>query len=469
MRTAIAIAALLAGSAVAQADHDPARAIEVKPDPQAIVSGVHYLYINRCVGGCTVKKGGDDARTLSSDVPNSDLGGTLYTLSDFSAGEDDWNAIMKCMKEAYSPFDIVVSDQPPPPATPYNEGVVAGSQRQFGLTMYGGYAAINTDCTPRAYAISFSFANDYGSNPLEVCAVAAQETAHSFGLRHSYEFLDGRSAGPDPMTYRNYSGQRFFRNEPARCGEYEPGSCGACGQTQNTHQQLLNAIGKGTPITAAPTLTVTTPLPGAAIANGTSVVASSGAPRGVAKIEVILNGYNWATLDNNSYSPVERSFAIAIPPEVPDGVIDIVVRAKDDIEVTTESPVITVTKGAPCVSADTCAAGQRCLAGKCFWDAPSGVLGDECTFKQFCQTELCQSIDTGESRCTQGCVLGIEGNCPVGFECLGTSDQGGVCWPSSDVKTGCTCSTSSRDFSVQSGLLAFGLGVLFVRRRRRSA
>jgi len=63
-------------------------------------------------------------------------------------------------------------------------------------------------------------------------------------------------------------------------------------------------------------------------------------------------------------------------------VIDIVVKAFDDIEIEGDSAMVTVTKGAPCASAATCLDGQKCDAGKCYWDPPAGETGDACTYKR---------------------------------------------------------------------------------------
>jgi MYXO-CTERM domain-containing protein len=159
---------------------------------------------------------------------------------------------------------------------------------------------------------------------------------------------------------------------------------------------------------------------------------------------------------------------VSLPQDLPDGVLDIVVKVKDDIDLTTETAPITITKGAPCVSADSCANGQRCDQGRCLWDPPVGEVGDECTYQQFCKNELCSAVDGGgEARCTQACVQGIADSCPPDFTCVESSDlNGGLCWPSSEVDQGGCCSANSE--LPASGML-FGLGVLglMFRRRRR--
>ena len=107
--------------------------------------------------------------------------------------------------------------------------------------------------------------------------------------------------------------------------------------------------------------------------------------------------------------------------------IDIVVKAYDDIDAETVAPAVTVTKGAPCTSADTCAKGQKCEEGRCFWDPPAGQLGDPCEYNQFCISNNCISTTAGDQYCSQPCVVGVEDSCPMGFMCTGEAGQSGLC------------------------------------------
>jgi MYXO-CTERM domain-containing protein len=439
--------------------------VEMKPQPHA--QAATTLYLNRCRGGCTIKKGGlSDARTLTSEIPNGP--GPDFVMSEYAWGDGDWDSFMLCMREVYSPYGVTVTDTLPAPGIAFNEGVIAGSPGELGLAGFGGIAPITSDCSPYSYVISFTFANIYGAgNSLEICSVAAQETGHAFGLDHSYEYPDHRSACTDPMSYRgDCGGQRFFRNEAATCGEFQPRNC-RCGPTQNTHLKLLNVLGPATPITRAPTISVTTPAPNAQIANGAAVAAIAGAQRGVKTVELYLNGYKWAQVAGAAFGPAgqpESAYSIPLPADVPDGVIDILVRAKDDIGIFTDAPIVTVTKGAPCTSADACAAGQLCEAGKCYWEPASGELGEQCTFEQFCLSGLCTGT-ASDTRCTQSCIPNSMGTCPDQFVCLPNNDNNGICWPQDLVDTGCACSSSS-GAATQTALLAFAL-LLVVRRRRR--
>ncbi|HLL21599.1 MAG TPA: MYXO-CTERM sorting domain-containing protein, partial [Kofleriaceae bacterium] len=161
-------------------------------------------------------------------------------------------------------------------------------------------------------------------------------------------------------------------------------------------------------------------------------------------------------------------YAIKIPDEVPDGTIDVVVVAKDDIGATTTAPAVRVQKGVKCVDASTCLPGMECDAeGRCFWQPASGAIGDVCTYPQFCESGICTGPSgNGDKLCTQNCVPNVADSCPAGFECLQTGATTGACWPASDDGGGC-CSTT-RGAAAQSALLALGL-VLVLRRRRRAA
>ena len=452
------------------------------------------LYLNRCRGGCTVTGGVDDARAMSSSLPCNGgascgggscfCGGTAegtYSIGEFEnylgqtgdEANDEWNELVQCLREVYSPYNIMITDTLADLSTPHTQGIVAGLPSDIGWTGLGvgGIATNGLGCSPKDNVISFSFANTFGASSqrarvLLLCSVVAQETAHSFGLEHAFEFTDGRSACSDPMSYRgDCGGQDFFRNAPARCGESSPRSC-ACG-LQNSHQRLLAIFGPGTPLTAPPTLAVSSPEAGATISNGTPVIATASAQRGVARLELWLNGYRWLTVKGaafGSQGQPETTYPLVLPAEVPDGVIDIVVKAYDDIDAETVSPTITVTKGAPCTTADTCAAGQRCEAGKCFWDPPTGVLGDACEYPQFCVSGNCLAFE-GEQFCTQPCVVGVVDSCPMGYVCGGEAGQGGLCVFDEPEEGGGCCEVGADGKA--SALLSILVVGLVLRRRRR--
>jgi MYXO-CTERM domain-containing protein len=142
-----------------------------------------------------------------------------------------------------------------------------------------------------------------------------------------------------------------------------------------------------------------------------------------------------------------------------------VVVVSDDLGISTTAPTITVTKGAPCADASTCAKGQKCEAGKCFWDPPVGLLGDACEYAQFCESGICLETTDG-NMCSQDCIVAAEGACPEDYVCVPAGNSG-ACVPDT-AEPGC-CSVRGSDNQAwwHFGLSAAILGFVVRRRRRR--
>jgi len=449
---------------------DTPRALYVAP--AAKVSST--IYLERCVGGCTITKGVNDARINSSSIPTGTSQISEFHNASNQIGadaDDEWNQIVQCVAEVYSPYAVTVTDVKPGAGTSYHEAIVAGSPQEIGIAEKDvlGLAPLSSDCSAIDNVISFSFANNHGNADRvnNICWTASQESAHAFGLDHEYSFSDNRSACNDPMTYRtDCGGEKFFRNELANCGETMNRAC-HCGAQQNSHLKVLSVFGAGTPITGSPTLTMLDPAAGGGLL-GNHVSLKAGAKRGVARVELYLNGYKWATADGAKFGvegqPDPSGYSIAIPAGVPDSIVDVKTIAYDDLDIATESAVVTVTKGAACASAQTCATGQKCESGKCFWDPPTGDLGAACTYPQFCKTGLCTG--TAEQQiCTQSCTVGAADACPNGLECITQTADSGICFLQD---SGGCCSTARGGGAwwTHAGIAALVLGLVTRRRRR---
>jgi hypothetical protein len=490
-----------------------------------------FLYLNRCKGGCTVHSDGatNDARTQMSAIP----GPGTYTIGEFanafgqtgttgtclldsstsctmdvqcgtngpcSLADVEWAAVVQCMKEVYSPFAIQITDQVPAGGVSYTEAIIAGQPGDIGLSSgILGIAPLANDCSAQDNVISFSFANHHSpaDRVNNICWTAAQETAHAFGLDHEFSFPgnvgggpvlpqgqegaagDGESACNDPMTYSTLcGGEKFFRNEAAKCGEYSARVC-KCGGTQNSHLKILSVFGAGQSLIPPPTVAIDFPTGGMLMPNA-FVTGHAGSKRGVATVELWLNGFKWASTNGTPFAligqPNPSMYSIGVPGDVPDSVIDIQLKAFDDLGVEGDSATVTVTKGKaggcnPSVmnadgTIDTCALGQTCdSSGRCAWPAPTGMLGDKCTYPQFCTSGLCEGTSASDRICTQTCLVGASDACPAGYACAQTSGNDGVCFPPDNA--GC-CSTAGGSSSpwAACGLCALVLGV--VRRRRRA-
>ena len=436
------------------------------------------IYLERCKGGCTIHGAGiDDAKSYTSSIaqPGDSPVGEYQNGANMSgaAADAEWNAVVQCVKEVYSPYGAQVTDVKPTAATSYHMNVVAGLPSDIGLG--GGILGVSPGigCNPVDNHVTYTFANAHGgtgqSRIWNLCWTIAQETAHTYSLDHAFVFADGTSACNDPMTYRtDCGGEKFFRNAQATCGEGTARPC-KCGANQNAHLTLLNTFGPGQSTVPLPTVSVTSPVANARITNGSAVVATAFSKRGIGKLELWLNGYKWAQVAGAKFGAAgqpESMYSLALPQDVPDGVIDIVVKAKDDIDGTTSAATVTVTKGVPCTSETSCANGQRCDTGRCLWDPPVGVVGDKCTFAQFCLSGICQGT-ADQSICTTVCVPGASDSCenPDVFECLEQSPGHGVCWPKAGDSGNCLGCASAGDGAAP---FLFGLvGVALVLRRRR--
>jgi len=472
-----------------------------------------YIYMNRCQGGCQITHSNiDDARNNQSHIPMSGSGCpgfptcgiSEYRTADLKTGsngkcrggtavgtdctdansatvctgggtcysaDDEWALVLQCMKEVYSPYGVTISDVKPPAGQSYTMALVAGKASEIGWVGALGVAPVASDCSPKDNVISFSFANDHGAQERvnNICWTAAQETAHAFGLDHAYQFSDGTSACNDPMTYRfDCGGQKFFRNKAASCGEEEIRPC-ACGGSQNSHLKIKGVFGDGQSLIPPPTVNVTAPIPNATVRDGQVVAVSAGSKRGVEKVELFLNGYKWAQAPGAKFrsngQPNPSDYAIAFPGGVPNSIIDIKVVVSDDLGISTTAPTITVTKGAPCADASTCAKGQKCEAGKCFWDPPVGLLGDTCEFPQFCESGLCLETSDG-SLCSQDCIVGVADACPMDYACVPAGNSG-ACVPDISDPGCCSVGGSGNQVWWHFGLSAAILGFVVRRRRKR--
>jgi len=425
------------------------------------------IYLERCIGGCRVTGGStNDARTLTSTIPSPGN----YTITEFenalgakgAAADAEWNALIQCMREVYSPYDVEVTDQKPGSGS-YHLAIIAGNPQEIGLDRNVlGVAPLASNCGAFDNVISFSFSSAHPQTQitphmLNVCWTAAQESAHAFGLDHQFAFVDGRSACSDPMTYRmDCGGQKFFRNKAARCGEEDERDC-RCTQVQNSHRNLTDLFGAAPALTPDPTIELNTPMIGGG-SLPSNVIATASSQRGVAKVELFLNGFPMTTVPGASFGADgqgAQAYALLPPQGMPNSIYDLFVRASDDIGNFTDTPTIAVTKGEPCTSARDCLDEQKCEAGRCFWDPAVGEFGDSCSYDQFCKTGLCHGTTEVEI-CTQTCDVRDVLGCPQDTTC-----NNGICFPT---EGGC-CSAAPGDW-MPAGLLAFLVSVMTLGRRR---
>lgn len=423
---------------------------DVLPGDHAEAGGnfSRILFLNKCTGGCTIYYGNDNSSTNTSGIS----GGTR-NISAYNGGK--WAEIVACVKRIFSPFDVEVTDVDPG-NTPHMEAIVGGTANQLGMDANTlGVAPFACGYIPRS--MSYTFANAFpdfypaANIPREICATIGQEVAHTWGLDH--EML-----ASDPMTYLDYNGERSFKDESPRCGEYSNRNCNCGGSTQNSYQEILGIFGAADP--TPPVVTITNLTVGEQVEPGFAVRAEVDDENGVDHVELWIDGTMTSSL---AFPP----YAMNAPDDLADGTHRVEVIAYD-LQDTPGSATVDVIIGAPCETPGDCVdAGENytCVGGRCVpGEGAVGGLGTECTGPTDCFSGICLSGDAGQL-CGEVCEPGA-GQCPDGYGCLELSDGTGSCWPGADDGGG-GCSSSSN--SAAPIALSLGLVGLVLSRRRRPA
>lgn len=422
----------------------------------------NIIFLNRCAGGCTIfsTNGTSDARTNMSSIPMGALG--PKAISEFAQGDEAWTALVACVRDVYAPYDIVVTDVDPGESVVHHEAIVAGTAADIGWSGALGVGLVSGTCQALNNGISFAFANDI-STVEEMCWTVAQESAHTFGMDHAFECSD-------PLTYLGGCGRKYFRNINAQCGEFAPRTCN-CGGLQNSHLRLLDLFGYNDTPVPSPVTTIASPDDGDTVVTGFTIFANAELSRGVSTVEFWINGYKWDTVDDFDFPAQGGTYQFTTPANLPDGKIEIEVRAYNDLATAYGSTTVTVQKGELCTDAATdCLEGQACNDGACAWPTPTGELGDACDYPQACISETCEADPNGVDVCSKTCLRGTADTCPEGLECVapaGTS--AGYCFVAGDDGGGCcSASTSTGGTAARIGLgLLVGLALVRPRRRRQ--
>jgi uncharacterized protein (TIGR03382 family) len=439
------------------------------PSVAAVTSNT--IFLNRCPAGCQISPGGDDA-TAPDNSATSSLVHSSVNLAAYAGGDTNWNAIVACMKDVFSPFNVQIVDTRP--SGSYLEIWVAGTSGEAGMgANIGGVAPFRCQSF-QSNATVFAFANStfYGNGTAvsEICATAAQEIAHTWALDHS-------TNASDPMTYFSYSNpatmdRRYYANSNDPCGSDCVMGQGPFGQPctgqmhacacngangQNTYQTILALFGAGT--AAPPTVTINHPKEGASVAPGfaidASVVTANGfqAPKADFYFDDVLvstettQPFVWngpATISNGTHKAKVVGY---------------------DVHGTSTTTTIEVIVGPPCQKPSDCPNNtDTCVGGRCVpGPGVQGGLGTTCNQGTDCASGQCASDGTNKY-CVEVCM---KGQCPSGFGCLdsGMMNGMGVCWPGFNDGSGGCSSTGA------GGPITFGLGfaaLVLARRRRRT-
>ncbi|MEZ4363770.1 MAG: hypothetical protein R3B48_26565 [Kofleriaceae bacterium] len=408
------------------------------------------IFLNRCPGGCTVGNQRNDSRQNQSTIPKRP-----GVLSEFPFGDQEWDKLVQCVRHAYSLYDVTVTDQEPDEVTDHIEVMVAGTSLALGFeASILGISPLAEDCSPVRNVLSFAFAAaHFQGNLNELCSTVVHEAGHTFGLDHALQCRD-------PMTYLVACGDRLFLNIESQCGEFRKSRFCRCSDRQNSHVKLLNELGPSGLLPTPGTVEITSPASGETRWTGDIIAGRATDARWIRSIELWINGFRWAKLPHQ----IVVDFHI-LAPEVSDGILDLEVRAYNDLGAMSVDRR-TLLKGTPCETSASCAAPERCQEGRCMYPTPVGLPGQTCTADSDCASWECQSY-AGQQRCSQVCLVGANrSECAADSTCVATEPDGvGMCWPTEELPAAGCCDAGGRPPSA----LALLLVALGLRRRRRTA
>lgn len=440
-------------------DVDPGIVVHAAPGVPA--ADTNIIFMNRCPGGCTVRRAGSTNSTASPDTSHI-IGVSQGTLSALSVSDTTWNQVMMCMRDVFGPFNTVITDVDPGSAKHF-EIMLGGSPGQLGMSNGIGGVSPATCSTYIPNSLVFVF-DVWGDNVEDICSTAAQEIAHSWSLDHT-------TVASDPLTYFGFNGRKRFFNGAENCGSdcvggqagglqctgpnQQTRACFCGGNQQNPTNEIKALFGDGIP--TPPIVKILSPKTGDRVNPGFPVSAEITDDQGVQKVELYVNNQLILSLNNGP-------FAFNAPATLGDGTHTVKIRGYDVFGATTDVSVQVII-GEPCGKPSDCPNNtDTCIGGRCVpGPGAQGGLGTDCSGGQTCASGACTATDQG-SFCTEQCTLEA-GQCPAGFGCLdlGAADGTGVCFPGYDDGTG-GCSSGS------GGALVFGLGfaaLLFTSRRRR--
>lgn len=432
---------------------------DLAPDAVASDHISKIIFINRCVGGCTITPGDNDARINTSSIATSSS-----VLSEFDQPIEVFNEVVDCVRDIYSPYNVQIVTEDPGSEMFHHEAILAGTPQEMGRPANNGGVA-PAGCAPLNNVISFSFANGYiGRSVNEMCWTVAQESAHSFGLpNHVWSCLD-------PMTYNDGCGKKFFQNSNLQCAEVSASSgvfeqkpsCNCSGSTQNSHVELRTVFGDGTQ-PPPPTVSILLPNENDSVLDNFIVFWDAQDERLVDHSDLYINGTKHATIPGHEYSNRADNYDV-MTPDLPDGYIDIEIKAYNGLG--SEAVAATrVLKGSPCADNSSCFDFQECNAGRCEYPPATSNLGDACDIDFQCLEGICGDVG-GSKTCSNTCNPSVGSACPDGQECTASNGGGFVCAAKSDSGGCCSVAGTKQDPLPWFGIGIFFFGMMILRRRR---
>jgi len=195
------------------------------------------IYLEDCKpDGCVYFQSSfEDSRTNRSSI----IGPSSATLPPFALPAEFWDDLVACVRRAYRPFAVEVTDVDPG-SVPHLEHVIAGLPGQIGHDSgTGGVSPFTCGFIPNS--TSFTFSEVYGSVPSqelldELCWTVVHEIGHQHGLDH-------HAYVPDAMTYSPGCGPKLLPARDVACGEFLPRACQCGGASENSYLRIRSVHG----------------------------------------------------------------------------------------------------------------------------------------------------------------------------------------------------------------------------------
>jgi|CXWL01.1.fsa_nt_gi hypothetical protein len=191
------------------------------------------IFLEDCrPAGCTYFGGFENSRFNRSSILNA----SSASLPPFALPAALWDDLVACVRRAYRPFAVEVTDVDPGPV-PHLEHVVAGDPRDIGFDI-GILGVAPRSCSFIANSISFTFPEVHAGVPLldQLCWTVVHEIGHQHGLEHHHY-------APDAMTYLPGCGAKQLPARDVTCGEFTPQPCTCDGATENSYSKVRAAYG----------------------------------------------------------------------------------------------------------------------------------------------------------------------------------------------------------------------------------
>jgi hypothetical protein len=161
-------------------------------------------------------------------------------LPGWKGSEQAWRQVVSCVAALFAPFNVTVTDRPPPEDEHHVLVAVGGKPGDLGVTdgHVAGLAPFNGAVI--AKPVVFAFSAQLGNSVRQVCETIGMEVAHAYGLDHAY-------LCSDVMTYLRPCGAKKFVDKAVPCGEGKPRTCEGGKPTQNSYRFLMEVLGPKPP------------------------------------------------------------------------------------------------------------------------------------------------------------------------------------------------------------------------------